>query len=264
MKETVLIERLENGLARVILNKPETGNAYDDEMICTLVTALDDLADDVDLKLVWLSGKGAHFCSGPDRQWLSRREGAGRPEHQQDAQQMSRLLETLYQFPVPVLLTVRGDVNAVAVGIASCCDLVLASERTSFCITESLFGQVPALSSPYLTKALGERAAKYYSLTGEIFDAYTATRLGLVHRLVPADELDAVATVLARGILSRSQESLRVTKATFNLVANEPYDESLLETMIECSTDVRLTQSETLRQRHKNGSGSAKDVNSQQ
>lgn len=254
MKETVLIERLDDGLARVILNKPETGNAYDDEMICTLVTALDDLADDASLKLVWLSGKGAHFCSGPDRQWLARREGVGRAEHHQDAEQMSRLLETLYQFPVPVLLTVRGDVNAVAVGIASCCDMVLASEKTSFCITESLFGQVPALSSPYLTKALGERAAKYYSLTGEIMDAYAAIRLGLVHRLVPGDELEAVATTLTRGILSRSQTSLQVTKATFNLVANEPYDEALLETMIECSTDVRLAQSDMLRQRRRAGS----------
>lgn len=83
-------------------------------------------------------------------------------------------------------------------------------------------------------------------------DAYIATRLGLVHRLVPGDELEAVATVLARGILSRSQNALQVTKATFNLVANEPYDEALLETMIECSTDVRLTQSETLRKRRTN------------
>lgn len=239
MKDTVLIERNEPGLARVILNKPETGNAYDDELICTLVTALDDLADDPEIKLVWLSGRGAHFCSGPDRQWLMRREQVGRAEHYQDAEQLARLLETLYNFPAPVLLTVRGDVNAAAVGIACCCDLVLASERTSFCITESLFGQVPALSSPYLIKVLGERAAKYYALTGEIMDAYTANRVGLVNRLVPSDELEAVAEVLARGILARSVESLRMTKSVLHLAANETYDETLLETTVECSTDVR-------------------------
>lgn len=239
MKETVLIERWEAGLVRIILNKPETGNAYDDELICTLVTALDDLADDDDVRLIWLSGRGAHFCTGPDRTWLKRRAHAGRAEHQQDAEQLARLLATLYNFPAPVLLTVRGDVNAAAVGLACCCDLVLASERTAFCITESLFGQVPALCSPYLVKALGERAAKYYALTGESMDAYTATRLGLVNRLVPADELDAVAEVMVRTILTRSVESLRTTKSVLHLAANESYDDGLLESLIDCSTEVR-------------------------
>lgn len=248
MKETVLIEPRETGLVRILLNRPESGNAYDDELICTLVTALDDLADDPTVKLLWLSGLGAHFCSGPDRAWLKRRESAGRAEHHQDAEQLARLLATLYNFPAPVLLTARGEVNAAAVGLACCCDLVLASERTSFCITESLFGQVPALSSPYLVKALGERAAKYYALTGEVMDAYTATRLGLVNRLVPPDELDAVAEVLARGILARSTESLRTTKSVLHLAANEVYDESLLESVIDCSTDVRfdLTRERTI------------------
>lgn len=239
MKDTVLIERQDAGLVRIILNKPETGNAYDDELICTLVTALDDLADDATVRLIWLSGRGAHFCTGPDRAWLQRRQSAGRAEHQQDAEQLARLLATLYNFPAPVLLTVRGDVNAAAVGLACCCDLVLASERTAFCITESLFGQVPALCSPYLIKALGERAAKFYALTGEVMDAYTATRLGLAHRLVPADELDAVAEVLVRGMVSRSVESLRMTKSVLHLAANESYDEGLLESLIDCSIEVR-------------------------
>lgn len=239
MKETVLIERRDAGLVQVMLNKPETGNAYDDELICTLVTALDDLADDDSVRLIWLSGRGAHFCTGPDRTWLKRRQHAGRAEHQQDAEQLARLLATLYNFPVPVLLTVRGDVNAAAVGLACCCDLVLATERTAFCITESLFGQVPALSSPYLIKALGERAATYYALTGESIDAYTATRLGLVHRLVPAEELDSVAEVLVRGMLARSLESLRTTKSVLHLAANEVYDDSLLESLIDCSIEVR-------------------------
>lgn len=239
MKETVLIERRDAGLVRIMLNKPEAGNAYDDELICTLVTALDDLADDDSIRLIWLCGRGAHFCTGPDRAWLQRRQSAGRAEHQQDAEQLARLLATLYNFPVPVLLTVRGNVNAAAVGLACCCDLVLATERTAFCITESLFGQVPALSSPYLIKVLGERAAKYYALTGEAIDSYTATRLGLVHRLVPAEELDSVAEVLVNAMLTRSIESLRTTKSVLHLAANEAYDDGLLESLIDCSIEVR-------------------------
>ncbi|MCH8532397.1 MAG: enoyl-CoA hydratase/isomerase family protein [Saccharospirillum sp.] len=248
MKETIIIERDIPGLARVVLNKPETGNAYDDELICTLVTALDDLAGDPELKMVWLSGKGAHFCTGPDRQWLERRKQVGRAEHYQDAEQLARLLATLYHFPAPVLLTLRGDVNAAAVGIACCCDLVLASEHTSFCITESLFGQVPALSSPYLVKALGERAATYYALTGDSIDAYTATRLGLINRLIPGDELDAYADVLVNSMLARSVDSLRTTKQVLHLAANETYDDDLIETVIDCSTDVRFQVSESRRQ----------------
>ena len=243
MKDTILIDRPYKGLARVKLNRHETGNAYDDEMVCTLITAFDDLAEDDSLKLVWLTSVGENFCKGPDPIWQKQRMNSGRAEHQQDSEQLARLFHTLYQFPIPIIATVRGQANAAAVGMLCCCDIVLACERSSYTITETQYGQVPALQSPYLVKTLGERAARYYSLSSETMDAYTATRLGLVSKIVPKDELDAMADMHIQKMLQRRSLSLRQTKAMIGLAANEVFDESLVDTLIDCSTDIRVSQS---------------------
>jgi methylglutaconyl-CoA hydratase len=242
MKDTILIDRPHSGMARVKLNKPRSGNAYDDELVCTLITAFDDLAEDDTLKLVWLTAGGENFCIGPDQIWLDRRMKSGRAEHQQDSEQLARLFHTIYQFPIPILATVRGQANAAAVGLLCCCDMVMACERSSFTITETQYGQVPALQAPYLVKTLGERAARYYSLSSETMDAYTATRLGLVSKIVPKNELDAVADMSIQKILQNSVTSLRQTKAMISLAANEVFDESLVDTLVECSTDIRVSQ----------------------
>lgn len=242
MKDTILIDRPFPGLAKVKLNRLESGNSYDDELVCTLITAFDDLAEDDSIKLVWLTAAGENFCKGPDPVWQNRKMSAGRAEHQQDAEQLARLLHTLYQFPIPIIATVRGQANAAAVGLLACCDIVLACERANFTLTETKFAQVPALQSPYLVKTLGERAAKYYALSAETMDAYTATRLGLVSKIVPKDELDSVADMLIQRMLARSALALRQTKAMINLAANENFDESLVDTLIDCSTDIRMAQ----------------------
>ena len=243
MKDTIQVEMPQPGLVRVLLNRPQTGNVYDDEMVCALITALDDIADRDDVHLLWLTAQGDDFCQGPDPRWQARRLSTGRAEHQQDAEQLARLFHTLYQFPLPVIATVRGQANAAAVGLLCCCDVVIAGERASFTITETAYGLVPALQSPYLVKTLGERAARFYALSAEPMDAYTATRLGLVSRLAPENELDAVSHIYIEKMLARSALSLQQTKAMLQLAADEPFDESLVETLVDCSVDIRLTQS---------------------
>lgn len=244
MKDTVLSEKISPGLVRVKLNRPESGNCYDDEMVVTLITAFDEIAADSSVKVVWLTSAGEHFSIGPSVAWMKRRQQSSRAEHQHDAEQMARLFDTVYQFPIPVVATVRGQSNAGAVGLLCCCDIVLGCERSTFTITETEYGQVPALQSPYLIKTIGERAARYYSLSSETMDAYTATRLGLVNKIVPRDELDAMADVMLQKMLLKSSISLKQTKAMITLAANEACDESLIETLVDCSTDIRVSQSQ--------------------
>ena len=241
MKDTIRIDLPYTDVARVTLNRPDTGNAYDDELVATLITALDELAEDRDLKALWLTGAGEHFCKGPDAAWQAQRNRSGRAEHQQDAEQLARLFHTIYQFPTPTVATVRGQTFAAAVGVLCCCDIVYASERSSFAITETLYGQVPALQSPYLIKTIGERNARYYALSSEVMDAYTAARLGLVNKVVPANELEAIADILFHRMLKRSSMALKQTKAMIGLASNEVFDESLVETLIDCSTDIRIS-----------------------
>jgi methylglutaconyl-CoA hydratase len=242
MKETILIDYPHSDMVRITLNRPETGNAYDDEMVCALITAFDEFKRDEDLKLVWITANGDDFCRGLDSNWHQQRQSAGRAEHQNDSEQLSRLFHTLYQLPVPTLATVRGEANAAAVGIICCCDVVLACETSSFTITEMEYGQVPALQSPYLVKAIGERAARYYALSGEKISSHTAIQLGLIHKMVPKAELDLVSELNIQRILRHSNLSLRQTKSMINLSASEAYDDSLIDTLIDCSTDIRVSQ----------------------
>lgn len=243
MKDTIAIDYPYPDMVRVRLNKPETGNAYDDEMVCTLITAFDEFAQDEALKLVWITAEGDDFCRGLDVSWHRQRQAAGRAEHQLDSEQLSRLFLTLYRLPIPTLATIRGEANAAAVGIVCCCDVVLACESTSFSIMEMEYGQVPALQSPYLVKAIGERAARYYSLSGEKITSHAALRLGLIHKLLPKDELELVSEHHIQKILRSGNLALRQTKAMINLSASEAFDDSLIDTLIDCSTDIRVSQS---------------------
>lgn len=239
MKDTILIERPEPSVAKVVFNRPLTGNAYDHEFVCTLITALDDLKRDQSLKLIWLTGNGQQFCVGPDAKWLKVRQNSGRAEHQVDAEQLSRLFLTLYQFPLPVIATVRGQANADAIGILCCCDVVLACEKSSFTLSEVKFGLAPVLQAPYLVNTIGEKSARYYSLTGETIDAYTAARLGLVNKIVPQEEIDSYASVVIRRLLDTPVEVLKQTKAMLTLCTTEVFDDALVETLIDCSIDIR-------------------------
>lgn len=239
MKETILIEHSGPGVARLIFNRPATGNAYDHEFVCTLITALDDLKRDSSLKMVWLTANGPHFCTGPDAKWLKERQSSGRAEHQIDAEQISRLFLTLFHFPIPIIATVRGQANADALGILCCCDIVLASEKSSFTLNEVNFGLAPVLQSPYLSSTIGAKNARYYSLTGETIDAYTAVRLGLISKIVPQDEIDSYATMLIRRMLMAPTDVLKQTKAMLNLCSTEVFDEALVEALIDTSIDLR-------------------------
>ncbi|MFQ3283212.1 enoyl-CoA hydratase/isomerase family protein [Reinekea sp.] len=239
MKETIIIERPFTGVAKVIFNRPESGNAYDHEFVCTLITALDEVALDKTIKVLWLTANGQHFSSGPDIRWLTQRQQSGRAEHQLDAENMSRLFQTLYQFTIPIVASVRGKANADAIGILCCCDIVLASEKSSFTLSEVHVGLAPVLQSPYLIKVLGERAARYYAMTGETMDAYTATRLGLVNKITPEHELDSYADMIIRKIEKIDTTVLIQTKAMLTLSSNELLDESLVETIIASSIDIR-------------------------
>ncbi|TCS42499.1 enoyl-CoA hydratase-related protein [Reinekea marinisedimentorum] len=249
MKETILIDYPHASMVRVTLNRPETGNAYDDEMVCALITAFDEFKQDEDLKLICITAEGDDFCRGLDSSWHQQRLDAGRAEHQNDSEQLSRLFHTLYQMPIPTLATVRGEANAAAVGLICCCDIVLACESSSFTIMEMEYGQVPALQSPYLVKAIGERAARYYALSGEKITSHTALQLGLIHKLVPKEELELVTELNIQRILRHSNLSLRQTKSMINLSATEAYDESLIDTLIDCSTDIRVSQMEGMKLR---------------
>lgn len=173
------------GVAYLTLNRPQVRNAFDDITIASLTHHLMTLQHDDTVKILILSGAGDHFCAGADIQWMQKSVAYTREENHRDALNLARLLYTFYHFSKPTLAYVQGSAFGGALGLLACSDIVLADPSAIFCFAEVKLGLIPAIVSPYVIRAIKERAAKRYMLTAEAFDADTAKNLGLVQEVVP-------------------------------------------------------------------------------
>lgn len=186
----IRLER-EAGLARLVLARPQVHNAFDDVLIGELTQALEQLDADPSVRAVVLTGDGSTFSAGADLGWMRRMAQASEQENRDDSLALARLMRTLNFLSKPTLARVNGSAYGGGVGLVACCDLAIGVEGAKFSLSEVKLGLVPAVISPYVTAAIGPRAARRYFTGAEVFDAAEAHRLGLLHALVPAGELDA-------------------------------------------------------------------------
>lgn len=180
----------DNAVATLHLNRPELHNAFDAGLIASLTATLEALGADSAVRAVVLAGEGPSFSAGADLQWMRAMAGASEEENRRDALELARLMRTLDELPKPTLARVHGAAFGGGVGLVACCDIAIAAEGARFGLTESRLGLLPAVISPYVIAAIGPRQARRWFATGEHFDAATAQRIGLVHQVVAADELD--------------------------------------------------------------------------
>ena len=184
------LERV-GAVARLRLDRPALHNAFDAGLISALTSALDQLAGDPTVRVVVLEGSGASFSAGADLNWMRGMASASEAENRDDALALARLMRTLDELPKPTIARVQGASFGGGVGLVACCDIAIGVPEAKFGLTESKLGLLPAVISPYVIAAIGTREARRWFATGEIFDAATALRIGLLHAVVEADALDA-------------------------------------------------------------------------
>jgi methylglutaconyl-CoA hydratase len=193
---------IERHVARIALNRPDVHNAFDDALIAELTASLGALDRDANVRAVVLTGNGASFSAGADLNWMRRMASAGEAENRADAERLAALMRALNFLSKPTIARVNGAAYGGGVGLVACCDIAIAADSAKFGLTEVRLGLVPAVISPYVIAAIGARHARRLFVTGEIFDAADAARIGLVHRTVPAGALDA-AVDEALGLLAK-------------------------------------------------------------
>lgn len=203
--------RIEHGIARLTLTRPDIHNAFDDGLIGALTEQLKALADDSQVRVVVLSGEGASFSAGADLNWMRRMAAADEKDNQRDARRLAELMRTLNYLPKPTIARVNGAAFGGGVGLVACCDIAIASDAARFGLTEVRLGLVPAAISPYVIDAIGSRQARRWFLTGEIFDAQAALSMGLLHQVVAADQLDGAVDAQVK--LFRSAGPVAVSEA---------------------------------------------------
>ncbi|WAM50645.1 enoyl-CoA hydratase/isomerase family protein [Vreelandella venusta] len=236
---------IEEGVARLTLNRPEVHNAFDDSLIAELNAHLDELhalANAGDVRVVVLGSEGKSFSAGADLNWMKRMVDYGLEDNLADSRKLSALMFGLNTLPCPTVCRVQGAAFGGAVGLAACCDLVVASDKAKFCLSEVKIGLSPAVISPYVQRALGERQMRRYALTAEVMDAPTAMALGLVHQVVEHDALDSAIDAMLDTLLGGSPQAQRATKALLASVAQAPNSDATREHTCQVISKLRVSQ----------------------
>jgi len=220
MFENIQLEKDHRGVATLWLNRPDKNNAFNAATIAELIRALDQVSDDAEVRLLVLRGRGRHFCGGADLAWMQEAVQLDYQGNLADAQQLAELLNNLHLLKKPTLAVVQGAAFGGGVGLVACCDMALGSEQAQFCLSEVRIGLIPATIGPFVTKAIGQRAATRYALTAERFDGARARELGLLDECYAAEELEEKVEAWVANLLNNSPAALVACKALFQEIGS--------------------------------------------
>jgi methylglutaconyl-CoA hydratase len=231
------------GVAAVTLNRPAVGNAYDDTLIDGLIATCGRLARESGLRCVVLRGAGRHFQLGADLAFLRRLHAVPAADNLDFSRRTMAAIEGLQHFPRPTLAVIQGGCFGGGAGIAAACDIAIAAEDAVFAISEVRWGITAAPIVPLLTRRLGPRALGRWALTGERFSAAEALRIGLVHAVCPAAELESAAARLVDELLMAAPEAAAMTKALVAEAVEAPDTQVFRERLVgEAAARRRLAE----------------------
>ena len=230
-----------NDVGLVALNRPDLHNAFNETLIAELTMALQALEADAAVRVLVLTGNGKSFCAGADLNWMKKMSGYGPAENLADAQALALMLRTLNGLSKPTVACVRGAAFGGGVGLVACCDIAVAAQDATFSLSEAKLGLIPATISPYVIEAIGARQARRYFLTAERFTAAEAFRIGLVHDIVPALELDHRINEIAGALLIAGPIAQLECKALIRGVAHRPISPEVINGTAEHIAAVRAS-----------------------
>ena len=239
---TLDIRRPSKHVAEVWLNRPDVRNAFNDAVIAELTAAFKTLGQDNDLRAIVLGAHGKAFCAGADLNWMRAMSGYSWDENYADAQKLADMLWTLDQCSVPIVGRVQGDCYAGGMGLASVCDVLIASDNVTFCLSEARLGLLPGTISPYVVRSMGAQAAKRYMVTAERFSAAQAQAMGMVHELCTLETLDAKVADMVATLCGNGPQALRACKRLVQDVTDQPINEALRLETARRIADIRASE----------------------
>ena len=224
-----VISQIDGPIGIVTLNNPDRHNAFDDTLIADLTRELKTLNGNETVRVVVLSAIGKSFSAGADLNWMKRMSTYSEEENFRDAMALGELMRTLHGLSKPTIARVQGAAYGGGVGLVACCDIAVGTQNAAFSLSEVKLGLIPAVISPYVIAAIGERAAHRYFLTAERFDAAEGFRLGLLHELVASDDgMDEKINELCDALMLGGPCGHRESKALIAAVSNRPIDDAVI------------------------------------
>lgn len=216
-----------DGVARLTLNRPEKRNALNEAVIAGLTTALKAAEADKSVRVVAISGSGKDFCSGADLAALQKIAAASVADNVEDAQSLLNLFLTIRNLRVPVIAAVKGRALAGGCGLATACDLVLASATARFGYPEVKIGFVPAMVMAILRRNISEKRAFELIVRGAEIDAQEALRIGLINQVFEDESFDQNVNAYLGGFEKLSSSAITLSKQLLYHMDGQTFNESL-------------------------------------
>lgn len=230
-----------NHIGELTLNRPHKRNAMNEEMIRELLHILQLAANNDQIKILKIQGKGEHFCAGADIAGMEKMTTASNEENYADAQRLADLMYRIHSFPKPTMILAHGATMGGGLGLVAACDIAIASESAVFAFSEVKIGIAPSTISPYVLDAIGERAARYYFLTAEKFNAKQANQLGLIHKVTADNQLANTGMMIAEQLIQNSPAAMAAVKRLIQYVSKEKISVILSQKTAEHLADLRST-----------------------
>jgi methylglutaconyl-CoA hydratase len=227
---------VDDGIARITLNRPEKRNALNAELIAELKQAFRE----VDARVIVLSGAGKDFCSGADLAALERVSTAGVLDNMEDARHMAELFLQIRNHPRPVIAAVEGRALAGGCGLATACDIVIASDTAQFGYPEVNIGFIPAMVMAILRRSVSEKAAFELIVSGEPITAARALELGVIQRIYPNASFAGDVTAFAAKLAAKSTSALSLSKRLLYHMDSMSFD-AALEAGVQANAIARMT-----------------------
>jgi methylglutaconyl-CoA hydratase len=238
----VITETDGRGVATVTLDNADKHNAFDDQLIAQISATFEALDADPAVRMVILQAKGRSFSAGADLAWMRRMADYGYEENHRDATLMAAMFRRINSLSKPTIARVHGAAFGGGVGLVAVCDLAFATPAASFCLSEVKLGLIPAVISPFVSAAIGPRAARRYCMTAERFSAATALQLGLVSELCEDAELDSRIAAMVERLLINGPAAMAAAKQLVADVADAPINDQLVAETSRRIAEIRGTK----------------------
>ncbi len=230
-----------NGTLRICINRPTLHNAFNDHVIGLLIAAFEVAVSDNQIRVVILQSKGKNFSAGADLNWMKSMAQLNLEENRQDAAELARLMHVIYSCPKPVIARIQGASFGGALGLIACSDIAIATNNARFCLSEVKIGLIPAVISPYVSKAIGARAAQRYFITAEQFNAEKALQLGLLHEVVNDEALDQVVNTIAETLVANGPQAVAAAKTLAHYVSDNAINDKTITYTTDLIAKIRVS-----------------------
>lgn len=223
-----LLTEIQDNIGLLTLNRVSKSNAFDNHLLAEMQIQLNTIIANPKVQVIVFKANGKHFCAGADLAWMQSMTAFNEEDNLKDSMVLGNLMFSIHQSSKPTIAMIQGSAFGGGAGIAAACDIAIAASSARFCFSEVKLGLIPAVISPYVVKAIGQRAATMLFMSAEVFNAERAQSLNLVQHCVPDDKLWEFTQEYAHQIATNAPEAVRMSKQLVNYVADKSLNEELV------------------------------------